>query len=109
MNAKYLDTDRELVEEFSEVESSNLAAAGTVGEDLIVWFKAGPAYRYPGARDLFHALVASESKGRFFHAKVRPRYAIRLCGVAGCSEASTSDVLGGPLRFCSDHASRASR
>lgn len=84
-----LDMDASRCDEFAEVESSNLLAAGVRGRDLIVWFKGGVAYEYPEAGELFHALVASESKGRFFNAKVRrvPGYR-RLCTVGGCLEPS---------------------
>ena len=77
-------------QEWVRVESSNLAAAGAAGEDLLVSFRAGATYVYPGAADLLHALAASESKGRFFHAKIRPRTCARLCDAYGCPERVTS-------------------
>lgn len=55
-----------------EVESTNLSAAGRRGADLIVRFKAGAEYLYPGAGPLLPELLAAESSGRFFHARVRP-------------------------------------
>jgi hypothetical protein len=58
-------------EAWFEVESSNLAAAGRRGADLVVRFKKGAAYLYPGAGDLLAEMLRSESKGRFFTARVR--------------------------------------
>lgn len=108
MNARTMEADAQLLDEFSPVESSNLAGAGVLGEDLIVFFKSGAVYRYPGAADLFHALLASESKGRFFHAKIRSLHNLRLCPEAGCAEEAQSDVIGGPLRRCAGHAGMTS-
>ena len=87
MNAASMEKDAELLDEFAEVESSNLAGAGTKGEDLIVFFRAGAAYLYPCAAELLHPLLASESKGRFFNSKIRrvPGY-VRLCSAPGCTE-----------------------
>jgi hypothetical protein len=57
-----------------EVESSNLdAVAYQEGQGLLVRFKAGTVYRYPTASVLmFHELIESNSKGRFFHEHIRP-------------------------------------
>ena len=108
MNAASMERDAELLDEYQAVESSNLFGAGVRGDDLIVVFRSGAAYLYPGAADLLHPLLASESKGRFFNARVRPRLALRLCPEPGCLEEAQSDVLGGPLRRCAVHAGMSS-
>lgn len=61
-----------------EVESSNLAAVGRRGADLIVRFKQGAEYLYPGAGPLLPELLAAGSKGKFFQARVRALPSRRL-------------------------------
>jgi len=73
-------------EAWFDVESSNLAAAGKGGGDLLVRFRAGGVYRYPGGGDLLTELVRAESVGKFFHARVRPLGGISLCCCYGCVE-----------------------
>lgn len=52
------------------VESSNIEA---VGVDLRVRFKNGGTYVYPDvAPDLYERFINAESKGKFFHAEVKP-------------------------------------
>ena len=71
--------------DWEELASSNLRAAGTAGTDLVVAFRKGGIYRYPGAADLFPELLAAESAGKFFHARIRPRETVRLCAIYGCA------------------------
>lgn len=60
------------------LKSSNLHAVGRDGDDLLVQFKGkdgpGHTYRYAGAAQHHDDLVASDSPGSFFHAKVRSAY-----------------------------------
>lgn len=65
-------------EAWFEVESTNLAAAGRRGADLLVRFRNGAEYVYPGAGPLLGDLLRAESKGKFFLEKVRPRPCRRL-------------------------------
>lgn len=53
------------------VESENLAAVRRDGEDLLVRFRKGAEYVYPGAGPLLPELLAAGSKGRFFQARIR--------------------------------------
>jgi len=57
-----------------EVESSNLDAVAYRGDyGLLVRFKVGTVYRYPDVSPAtFNDLLESNSKGRFFHAHIRP-------------------------------------
>jgi hypothetical protein len=65
-------------DEWRKVSSSNLAAVGRKGEDLIIRFLKGTSYIYPGAGELFDDLLAAESAGKFFHARIRSRPSKRL-------------------------------
>lgn len=56
------DTDQ-----WTNAESSNLDGYGVKGDDLIVRFKNGSAYRYPGKAHFHLVLSEAESKGKAFH------------------------------------------
>lgn len=72
-------------DDWTDVESSDVAAVGRRGPDLLVRFAKGGVYRYPGAGDLLPEFLATESKGRFVHRTLRPRGdARRLCARYGC-------------------------
>ncbi len=77
--------DSEKCLEFSKVESSNIAAVGVLGSDLIVWFKGGVAYIYPEGSEHYRGILASDSKGTYFHQKIKkiPNCG-KLCSSAGC-------------------------
>jgi hypothetical protein len=92
--------DSEKCIEFAKVESSNIAAVGVHGCDLIVWFKGGVAYNYPNSSEHFRAILAAESKGRYFYQKIKPilNYS-KLCDVPGClNKISSSNSVK-----CLDH------
>jgi len=56
-----------------KVDSSNIEAIGWEDEVLEVKFKKGGLYRYTGVpKLLWNAFKGSESKGKFFHRKIRP-------------------------------------
>lgn len=60
------------------VDSSNIACLGhdAVTNTLSVVFKSKAAYFYPGVPvDIFDRFIASDSKGRFFSASVKDKYA----------------------------------
>jgi hypothetical protein len=103
MNLSTMEEDAALLDEYQEVESSNLAGVGSLGGDLIVVFRGGAVYRYPGAGDLLHPLLASESKGRFFNARIRPLavYA-RLCPAPGCLEPAGEGAPSCAVHLTSD-------
>jgi len=79
-----------------KVESSNLAAVAVDGEDLLVRFRSGARYRYPGAAEEAFCLLEAPSAGRYFHAKIRRLPCVRLCDYPGCLE----PVLGGNSGYC---------
>lgn len=59
--------------EFQKVKSSNLDAVRYDAETatLYVVFSSGKEYFYEGvSQDIFDDLMASESKGRYFHAHI---------------------------------------
>jgi hypothetical protein len=59
--------------EMTKVESSNIKAIGWEDEVLEVEFVKGGLYRYTGVpKLLWDAFKGSASKGKFFHAKIRP-------------------------------------
>lgn len=61
-------------DEWLTVKSSNVAALGLIGHDLIVEFNDGSAYRYRGAGDHYHTAICASSVGSYFHKWIRPRY-----------------------------------
>jgi len=61
-----------------EVESSLVKGVGTRDTYLIVEFKNGDFYRYPGLAFEFDPLVHAESVGKYFHANVRKQHSQRL-------------------------------
>lgn len=56
------------------VDSSNVAAVKTDGNDLWVKFHSGGIYVYYGAADHFDAMVNTSSVGSYFHANVKNSY-----------------------------------
>ncbi len=59
--------------EMTKVESSNVAEIGWEDEVLQVRFVKGGLYKYTGVPELlWKAFKAAPSKGKFFHAKIRP-------------------------------------
>jgi hypothetical protein len=56
------------------VVSSNVRAVGTEGDDLIVMFQNGKAYRYLGAAGKAEELRAAESVGKFMNAAIKPAF-----------------------------------
>lgn len=64
--------------EWSEVESSHILAIGTRDDDLIVQFKNGSAYLYPGLACHYPLLLSAESIGKYFHKEIRHQSSQRL-------------------------------
>jgi len=63
--------------EMTPVKSSNIAAVGydADGLRLVVEFGIGSKYIYFGVKqNVYDSFMASESKGRFFHAHIRGKY-----------------------------------
>jgi hypothetical protein len=60
--------------EMKKVESSNIQAVGWEDEVLEVSFVKGGTYRYTGVpEEIYKAFMSSPSKGKFFHARIRPK------------------------------------
>ena len=60
--------------EMKPVESSNIKAIGWEDEVMEVAFVKGGVYRYTGVpEEIYKAMMAAPSKGKFFHARIRPR------------------------------------
>lgn len=60
--------------EMTKVDSSNIKAIGWEDDVLEVEFVKGGLYRYTGVpKLLWQAFKTSDSKGKFFHQKIRPR------------------------------------
>lgn len=60
------------------VPSSMVAAAKAEGGMLIVRFKDGRIYGYPGATGMLDDFLAAESPGKFVHRHLRGRNAVRI-------------------------------
>jgi len=59
--------------EMVKVESTNVEAIGWEDDVLYVKFKKGGTYQYTGVpKLLWDAFKAAESKGKFFHGRIRP-------------------------------------
>lgn len=57
------------------VQSSDLGEVAHDGSDLLVRFHSGGSGRYLGVpRDVFDELLAAPSKGKFLHARLKPRF-----------------------------------
>jgi hypothetical protein len=60
--------------EMKKVESSNVEAIGWEDDVLYVKFKKGGTYQYSGVpKLLWQAFKTADSKGKFFHQKIRPQ------------------------------------
>lgn len=58
--------------EFVKIVSSNLDFIGHADNSLYIGFKGGSVYRYFDAdKQLFEGMLASPSKGKYFHAAIR--------------------------------------
>lgn len=69
-------TGQEAIER-AAVKSSTIASAGylTSGGTLEIEFHTGAAYRYRRVpKEVFDALIAARSKGRFFGSEIRGKY-----------------------------------
>lgn len=53
-------------DKWSEVRSSNISCVGLKGKDLLIKFKNGATYRYPGKARYYGHLMESDSKGKAF-------------------------------------------
>lgn len=57
----------------TKVESSNVEAIGWEEDVLYVKFVRGGTYQYTGVpKVLWNAFKAADSKGKFFHGRIRP-------------------------------------
>ncbi len=60
------------------VQSSNLNRVGYDGGVLVIEFKSGGVYEYDDVlRDVFDALMAAPSHGKYFHRHIRNIYAFK--------------------------------
>lgn len=60
--------------ELTPVESSNISAVGWEDEVLEIEFNKGGKYRYYGVpEEIYKAMMAAPSKGKFFHSRIRPK------------------------------------
>lgn len=57
-----------------EVTSSNIAAIGHDGQDLLVRFKNNDLYRYLGASSHFDKMMEAESVGKYLIANVKGKF-----------------------------------
>jgi hypothetical protein len=64
--------------QWTEVGSSMLKAVAQHENDLLVEFKKGDVYLYPGLAAQFDLLLAAESVGKHFHQYIREQECQRL-------------------------------
>ncbi len=60
--------------QWQSVRSSNVLAVRREGKDLLVMFKGGRIWQYPGAGVLLADMLAAPSKGKYVHHVLRPRF-----------------------------------
>ena len=68
--------DEEIIKRVG-VESSSIALVGygRLGKEVEIEFRSGAVYRYRDVpEEMFNALLAARSKGRFFGAHIRGKY-----------------------------------
>lgn len=58
--------------------SSNIGGAMANGSDLVIKFKSGHIYSYPGQAGMLDDLLGAESAGRFFYRHLKHRMGKRL-------------------------------
>lgn len=58
--------------------SGNVQDARLDGDDLVVRFRSGETYRYPGQGGMMAALLGSPSPGRFVWRHLRAKKAVKL-------------------------------
>jgi hypothetical protein len=52
-------------------KSSNISSIAIQDKDLLVKFRNGSVYRYPGKANEYTKLLESESIGKYFHANIK--------------------------------------
>src|SRR5687767_13734539 len=90
---------KDQIERF-KVDSSNLESVGYQDGVCVVEFKAGHLYAYAMTPEQFERFAKAESKGRYFNAEIRNKYAgeklTGRCGKCG----SEPEVIGQPCAEC---------
>ena len=67
-----MQKQREFLDNFKAVESSNIQAVYFNEEGLYVKFHNGGVYNYPDVTDtLYNDFVTAESLGKFFHKNIK--------------------------------------
>lgn len=60
---------------FKDVTSSNISRIGHDGEDMLILFNSGVAYRYKAVPKVVYELAAeAESVGQFFHRHIKGQF-----------------------------------
>lgn len=60
---------------FKDVTSSNIKRIGHDGDDLLILFNSGVAYRYPAVPKIVYELaIEAESVGQFFHHRIKGKF-----------------------------------
>lgn len=60
------------------IESANIAKAAADGADLVVEFRSGHVYRYPGGADMLGGLLSAESPGKWAGRHLRRMRHVKL-------------------------------
>lgn len=84
------------------VQSSNIASIGydLARQTLAVEFKSGDVFHYAGVADeLALEFYNSESKGKFFHARIRGKFAGKMM-TGPCSACGINGVVGTKCTDC---------
>lgn len=59
---------------FTYVNSTDISAIAVNGNDLIIKFNSGSAYKYINAANEYQNLINSSSKGKYFHQYIKNNY-----------------------------------
>ena len=60
------------------VESANIARAAAEGGDLVVEYRSGHVYRYPGGAEMLGRLLSAESPGKWAGRHLRRMMHVKL-------------------------------
>lgn len=60
--------------EYHYVDSSDLRAVTTNGNNLVIVFHSGSTYEYVNAAKEYNNLLAAPSKGKYFHEHIKNNY-----------------------------------
>jgi len=58
----------------AQITSSMIESAGWREGMLVIEFKNGSVYAYHAPQEYFYGMMAAESAGKYFHARIKPLF-----------------------------------